>query len=172
MRGQRLLPAGARSRPGADGVSHCVGPTHARERGVKAQRLPCRLSDRPAADSLPAADSVTEIDAFAAAAGVRFWHKADIPRLTSELAHNHLVTRQLRHVRRDCAGMTAARKTRTGAALLGCARYCAPCGEIAAAPQRRIWSKLLGLLVPGEENLTPDHYKTAALPLSSVPHPR
>ena len=36
---------------GADGVSHCVGPTHARKRSVKAQRLPCHISDRPAADS-------------------------------------------------------------------------------------------------------------------------
>jgi hypothetical protein len=49
--GHRLLPAGARARPGAEGVSRCVGPTHARERRVKAQRLPCRPSDRPAAGS-------------------------------------------------------------------------------------------------------------------------
>jgi len=79
MRVHRLLPAAACSRPSADGVSHCVGPTHARERSDKAQRLPCRLSDRPAAHSVPAADGVTERDAFAAVAGVCFWHKAHIP---------------------------------------------------------------------------------------------
>src|SRR5262249_20711084 len=54
VRGHRPLPAGARSRSGADGVSHCVGPTHARERSVKAQRLPCHISDRPTAHSVPA----------------------------------------------------------------------------------------------------------------------
>jgi Rrf2 family transcriptional regulator, nitric oxide-sensitive transcriptional repressor len=35
----------------ADGVSHCVGLTHARKRSVKAQRLPCHISDRAAPDA-------------------------------------------------------------------------------------------------------------------------
>src|SRR5262249_46648453 len=40
MRVFRLLSAATRFRPGADSVSHCVGSTHACERGVQAQRLP------------------------------------------------------------------------------------------------------------------------------------
>src|SRR3974390_2063503 len=52
MRDHRVLQAAARSRPGTDGISRCIGPTHARERGFKAQRLPWHPSDRPAADSL------------------------------------------------------------------------------------------------------------------------